>query len=216
MGRVLRTLMCLICLSIAAESARCSDGTMQTVRLGVYVPPIVRWLGTDPQSTTASAVLTLRPDALGSLPLEVSHVFRLLMNVDVVIDARVTPFRDRRDPSDELDTYWQIVDDADGDRARTGALPQGAGAEEGYGAYVPTHMFLREGLYVTHAPTDGAVKLTVTAQARSRGGDSTALDRVARVYDAQVTLTALPQTGRSPAYPVRRAPRLEPPRQLGQ
>jgi len=191
-GPVPRASLYLLCLGIAAGTARGYEQATQTVQLGVYVPPIVKWLGGDSHGAVASATLTVRPDASDARELEASHVFRLMMNVDVVIDARVTPFRDRRDPSDELDTYWRIVDDTDGDTTRTGVLPHHADAEHGFGAYVPTDMFLRDGLRVTHAPTDGAAKLTVTARA-TRPDDPTTASGAEGVYDAVITLTALPQ-----------------------
>jgi len=176
---------------MAAAGTHGDGAATETVRFGVYVPPIVRW-ALDTGAPGAEATLSIRAGA-DTGPREASHVFRLMMNVDVLIRAAVTPYRNREDARDELTTYWRIVDDAGGDRSRTGVTRRDAAAAVGYGTYVPTADFLPDALTVTHAPTDGAVELTVTARATPPALEPGAGD-VERIYDAYVTLTSLPQT----------------------
>lgn len=189
-------------LCAAPVVARGFEQATTVVRVGMYVPPIVKWAGSHEPDDRAGATLTIRADSSGAVR-EASHVFRLLMNVDVIVRADVTPYRNRTDARGELDTYWRIVDDAGGDASRTGVTGADGVQAGGYASLVPTSEFLTEGLRVTHAPTDGAVKLTVTARATPPRGTSDAED-AEQTYDAHVTLTALPQTWLAPPFPSRR------------
>ena len=98
MGRV-RLYICVISLYMAAAGTHGDGAATETVRFGVYVPPIVRW-ALDTGAPGAEATLSIRAGA-DTGPREASHVFRLMMNVDVLIRAAVTPYRNREDARDE-------------------------------------------------------------------------------------------------------------------
>lgn len=176
-----------ILIVLVTPYAWCVDPDTASVRLGIYVPPIVQWLDGPPEGASAAAVFVLPPAPDDGSPAESSYTFRLMMNVDVVVQASVTPFRERGPHGRTLATLWRVTDDTDGAAARTGVAPKDQHAHEGYGALVPTRAFIPDGLHVTHFPSDGAVRITVAARATRPAG-------VDGVFEASVTLTAVPQT----------------------
>jgi len=189
-------------LALTAQLAQGFEPVSQTVEFGIYVPPIVQWLNNVKSDTQAQATLSFPYDPEHPERNQDSVTFRLILNVDVVIRADVTPYANVDDPTDTLATEWQIQDDRDGDPGKTGALPADADPSQGWGAYVPADRFLRGGSLVTHQPGDGAVKFHVTARGtrNPEGAENPSsvdtretADPQPNIYAATVVLTALPQ-----------------------
>ncbi len=183
-------------LVLTAQFAHGFEAASQTVEFGIYVPPIVRWLDNVGSGADGQATLSFPYDSEHPERNQDSETFRLILNVDVVLQARVTPYTNINDRNDTLITEWQIQDDRDGDPEKTGMLPGDADPLQGCGAYVTGDRFLRNGVRLTHQPGDGAVKLEVTAKGSRRvePTNDPADDVEPVTYAATVVLTALPQT----------------------
>ena len=185
------TLITTVVLMTALLGNAAGEAATQTAVFEFYVPPIVRWLG-QTDGADASATLRMVYDPAQPEANEVSETFRLLLNVDVIVQANVTPFTNPDDPSDTLATYWKLDDDGGPDR--TGVRFEDADRLQGYGTFVAGRTFLRRGIRVTHRPGDGNVTFTVTARGeKTTGGD----DASPKVYEARVVLTVIPQ---APAF----------------
>jgi len=184
-SRVLQIGWAVSSLLIGAARAVPPDATI-SVTFGVYVPPIVRWAG--PSGDRATFVV-----GGGAGSQESSRTFLLAFNVDVTLSARVAPFTNTENPADVLETEWKITDDSEGTGVRSGVLARDARPSVGYGNFVSSADFLRQGVLVTHQRGDGNVRFCVTARLREpREGLSTPAP--SERYEATIVLTAIPQS----------------------
>lgn len=159
-------------LLFGARQALAAGATI-SVTFGVYVPLSVRWVGPN------AASFVLEKDG------ESSRTFRLALNGDVLLTARLTPFTNVVNPLDRLEAEWKIEDD--GDRQGRSGIGEG-GTARGVGTFVSERDFLRGGVRVLHRPGDGDVRFRVTARTTSKP--------FAGRYEATLVLTALPLTTR--------------------